>query len=39
MNTGTAKQQQQAQILKRVKYLTNQGRHHEAHSLFSKHFK
>ena len=39
MNSDTPKKQQKAQILKRVKYLTNHGRHHEAHSLFSKHFK
>ncbi|KZR75694.1 hypothetical protein PMIT1323_01989 [Prochlorococcus marinus str. MIT 1323] len=39
MNTVSAKQQKQAQILKRVKYLTKHGHHQEAQSLFSKHFK
>ncbi len=39
MNSDTPKKQQKAQILKRVKYLTNHGRHYEAQSLFCKHFK
>ncbi|KGG28215.1 hypothetical protein EV14_0058 [Prochlorococcus sp. MIT 0703] len=39
MNSDTPKKQQKAQILKRVKYLTKHGRHQEAMSLFSKHFK